>query len=53
VLLGQRDTARWCLRGLKDRWDRETWKDREDIVINLATDEPLHGSREEVKTTSL
>ena len=53
LLLGQRDTARWCLRGLKDRWDRDTWKDREDIVTSLATDEPLQGTREEIKTTSL
>jgi len=53
LLLGQRDTARWCLRGMKNRWDRLTWKDREDIAITLATDEPLHGTREQIKTTSL
>lgn len=37
LILGQQETAAWCLRGMKDRWDRDTWKDREDIVVRMAT----------------
>ena len=37
LILGQQETAAWCLRGMKDRWDRDTWKNREDIVTRMAT----------------
>ncbi|MBL9132072.1 MAG: hypothetical protein JNG86_12790 [Verrucomicrobiaceae bacterium] len=51
--LAQQETARWCLQGMKYCWDRDTWKDREDIVLNLASDGPLAGIPEPRRTSSL
>lgn len=41
--LGQLKPAQWCMRGMKNRWDRGTWRMHDNVVRMLATDGPLEG----------